>query len=171
MIDLNNTKEEKKPKMRSELTKKILISLAYALIILLFFIYLGTQYERLEMVTLIKYINSSSILFLLMSIVMMEISYRKSDGSYFFNGIEFLALATFTLLIQHMPKILGCSMQIYTQIGSNLFVVYYILKSAIIYTKGKKEELDSFSDIKEIVKDEPIKKATKRKNKKVEEGK
>ena len=62
-------------------------------------------------------------------------------------------------------------MQIYTQIGSNLFVVYYILKSAIIYTKGKKEELDSFSDIKEIVKDEPIKKATKRKNKKVEEGK
>lgn len=171
MIDLSNSKEEKKPKMRSVLTKKIITSLVYAIVIIVYFIYLGSQYERLETSTLIKYINASSMLFLAISIAMMEVSYRKSDESFFLNGIEFLTLATFTLLIQHMPKILGCSIQTYTLIGSNLFVVYYILKSAIIYTKGKQEELESFSDIKEIVKDEPIKKATKRKNKKVEEGK
>ena len=40
-----------------------------------------------------------------------------------------------------------------------------------MYTKLKHDELKNLSDIKEIVKEEPIKKETKRKNKKVEEGK
>ena len=54
-----------------------------------------------------------------------------------------------------------------------MFFEYSIVsvKSAILYTKDQQNKLKDLSDIKDIVKDEPIKKATKRKNKKVEEGK
>ena len=46
-----------------------------------------------------------------------------------------------------------------------------MLKSTILYTIEKQQELKKYSDIKEIVKDEPIKKASKRKNSKKEEVK
>ena len=58
----------------------------------------------------------------------------------------------------------------YSLTGANIIGVYYILKSAILYTKMQQDKLNSLSDIKEIVKDEPKKIIPRRKNKK-EEGK
>ena len=158
-------------KVKNILTQKIFTNLTFALITIIYFIFFSTQYVKLDTLTLIKYINGSSMLFLGISIIMMEIAYRKNDEFIFFNGIEFLAMAIFILLTQHMAKVLNCSIQVYTLAGANLFSVYYILKSAILYTKEQQDRLNNLSDIKEIVKDEPIKKASKRKNKKIEEGK
>ena len=79
-------------------------------------------------------------------------------------------MAVFILLTQHMTKLFNYSIQVYTLAGANFIGIYYILKSAVLYTKEQQNKLKSLSDIKEIVKDEPIKKASKRKNKK-EEGK
>ena len=158
-------------KVKNILTQKILTNLTFALITIIYFIFFSTQYAKLETSILIKCINASSMLFLGISIIMMEIAYRKNDGLIFFNGLEFLAMAVFILLTQHMSKVLSCSIQVYTLAGANLFAVYYILKSAILYTKDQRDKLKNLSDIKDIVKDEPMKKATKRKNKKVEEGK
>jgi len=117
------------------------------------------------------YIHISSITFLIISIILFEIGYKKEKTKIFIYGIEFLVLAIFTLLMKHMPKIFGYTMKSYTEIGIYAFIGYYILKFAIIYTKGRHDQLKSLSDIKEIVKEEPTKKETKRKNKKVEEGK
>lgn len=117
------------------------------------------------------YINISSMTFLLIAIIMFEIGYRKEKIKIFINGIEFLALAIFTLLMKHMPKVLGNTMKSYTEVGVYAFISYYILKSAIMYTKKRHDVLKNLSDIKEIVKDEPIKKTTKRKNIKEKEGK
>ena len=158
-------------KIKNILAQKILINLTYALIAVIYFTFISTQYTKLDANILEQYIRASSMLFLGISILMMEIAYRKNEGLTFFNGIEFLAMAVFVLLTQHMPKILGCTMQEYALSGANFIAIYYILKSAILYTKEQQDKLNSLSDIKEIVKDEPVKKVSKRKNKKVEEGK
>lgn len=158
-------------KVKNILTQRILTNLTYALVTIIYFIFFSAQYVRLDASILIKYINGSSMLFLGISIVMMEIAYRKNNELTFINGVEFLAMAVFILLTQHMSKVLNCSIQVYTLAGANFLAVYYILKSAILYTKDQQNKLKDLSDIKDIVKNEPIKKATKRKNKKVEEGK
>ena len=158
-------------KNKNILVKKLLTNLTFGLITIIYLIFISIEYVRLDSLVLIKYINASIMLFLVISIIMMEIAYRKNEGLTFFNGIEFLAMAVFVLLTQHMPKILGCTMQEYALSGANFIAIYYILKSAILYTKEQQDKLNSLSDIKEIVKDEPIKKVSKRKNKKVEEGK
>ena len=132
--------------------------------------FFNIQYEVVSELMLMKYINISSILFLLISIVIIEISYKKEDDNILIYGLEFLVLAIFTLLIKHIPKLLNCNTQTYILVGSYLFAIYYMLKSTVLYTIERQQDLKKFSDIKEIVKDEPIKKATKRKNKK-EEGK
>ena len=118
-----------------------------------------------------KYINISSMIVLLVAILMFEIGYRKDKGKIFICGIEILGLAIFILLAKHLPKILECDIKTYIETGVYAIIAYYILKVAILYKKKKRDELKSLRDIKEIVKEEPTKKATKRKNIKEEEGK
>ena len=169
MINIEESKEEKK-KIDKKLLKDIITNLVYAMIIAIYLICFNLQYEMLATNVLPYYINISSMTFLAIAIVMLEVAYRKDKPKIFMYGVEYIILATFTILIQHMPKIIKCSIEQYIQTGLYAFVVYYILKLAILYTKHKQEELKSLSDIKEIVKEEPRKKEAKRKNKK-EEGK
>ena len=157
-------------KVKNILTQSIVINLTYAIITVIYFVFISTQYSKFSGINLNNYIHISSLFFLGISIVIMEISFRKSDELIFTNGIEFLAMAVFILLTQHMTKLFNYSIQVYTLAGANFIGIYYILKSAILYTKEQQNKLNNLSDIKEIVKDEPIKKVSKRKNKK-EEGK
>ena len=157
-------------KVKNILTQSIVINLTYAIITVIYFVFISTQYSKFSGINLNNYIHISSLFFLGISIVIMEISFKKSDELIFANGIEFLAMAVFILLTQHMSKLFNYSIQVYTLAGANFIGIYYILKSAVLYTKEQQDKLKSLSDIKEIVKDEPIKKVSKRKNKK-EEGK
>ena len=156
-------------KIKNILTQNIVLNLTYAIITVIYFVFISTQYSKFSGINLNNYIHISSLFFLGISIVIMEISFKKSDELIFTNGIEFLAMAVFILLTQHMAKLFNYSIQVYTLAGANFIGIYYILKSAILYTKEQQNKLNNLSDIKEIVKDEPIKKASKRKNKKEEE--
>lgn len=176
MIDLQEEKIKNKTGIKEIInninnivTGDVLANLAYSSMIMIYFMFFNIQYEVLPENILIKYINISSIIFLGIAILMIEIAYKKEKDNILLYGLEFLLLAIFTLLIQHMPKLFNCNTQTYILIGSYLFAIYYMLKSTILYTRERQEELKKFSDIKEIVKDEPIKKVTKRKNKKNEE--
>ena len=158
-------------KINETVTGDVLANLAYSSMIMIYFMFFNIQYEVLTENILSKYINISSMIFLGLAIIMIEISYKKEKDSIFLYGVEFLLLAIFVLLIKHIPKLLDCNTQTYILIGSYLFAIYYMLKSTVLYTKERQEELKSFIDIKEIVKDVTIKKETKRKNKIKEEGK
>ena len=177
MIEIH-AEEEKKVSIKdifkninNLITGDVLANLAYSSIIMIYFMFFNIQYEAVSSDILVKYINISSMIFLFISIMIIEISYKKEDDNILIYGLEFLVLAIFTLLIKHIPKLFECNTQTYILIGSYLFAIYYMLKSTILYTFEKQQELKKYSDIKEIVKDEPIKKASKRKNSKKEEGK
>lgn len=156
--------------LKKPIVKDVITNITYLLLVTLYFVCFNTQLLSIDSTLLIRYINISSMVFLGISIIMFEVGFRNDKSKIFFNGIEFFTLAIFTLLIKHMPKVLGNTMKDYTQIGIYAFVTYYILKSAIMYTKMKHDQVQAMSDIKDIVKEEPTKKATKRKNIKVEEG-
>ena len=156
---------------KKTIIRDILINIICLILILIYFICLNTQGIILETAILTKYINISSILFLGIAIVMLEIGFRRNEKKFFINGIETIILATSILLIKHIPKTLGYSLKSYTDTITCAFIAYYILKSAIMFTKERYDYLKNLSDIKQIVKEEPTKKATKRKNIKIEEGK
>ena len=158
-------------KIKNILKQNIILNLTYAVVILIYFVFFSTQYTKIPNLQLDFYINISSLFFLAIAIIIMEISFKKDDILAFLNGIEFVAIAIFILLTQHITRQFNYSIQAYTLSGADIFAVYYVLKSAILYTKDQQNRLNSLSDIKDIVKDEPIKKASKRKNKKIEEGK
>lgn len=157
--------------LKKPIVKDAITNVIYMLLVIIYFICFNTQVISLEQKIMMRYIDISSMVFLFIAIVFWEIGYEKDKSKIFVNGIEFFALAIFTLLAKHMPKVLENTITDYTQIGIYTAVVYYILKTAIMYTKMKQDQLKALSDIKDIVKEEPTKKATKRKNIKVEEGK
>ena len=157
--------------LQKTIVRDILINLIYLILIIVYFLCFNTQATTLGTATLVRYIDISSLIFLLIAIIMFEVGYRNDKAKIFINGIEFFVLAILTLFIKHLPKVFGYTMKTYTEVVMYAFVAYYILKSAITYTKMEQEKLKKLSDIKEIVKEEPTKKTTKRKNKKVEEGK
>ena len=138
------------------------------MLVILYFLTLNTQGILLNSKTLVTYINISSLVFLIIAITMFEMGYRKNKAKMFVYGIEYLVLAVVTLLIRHIPKTYEFTMKEYTETIVYVYIAYYIIKSGIQYTIKKHNELKELSDIKEIVKDEPTKKETKRKNKKVE---
>jgi len=156
--------------LKRPIVKDVITNIVYAMLVIVYFICLNTQVSTLNIAMQARYIQISSILFLGIAIVFMEIGYKKDKTKIFVNGLEFIVLAIFTLLLLHVTKVSDYTMASYTQTGTLAFVAYYILKSGIMYTKFWHDKLKSLSDIKEIVKEEPKKKKTKRKNIK-EEGK
>ena len=86
-------------------------------------------------------------------------------------------LSLHSLSIMHIITIYKYDFRFYLLTSSYIVSIYYVLKAIIFYTKGRREYLNSLSDISEIVKkDEPVvKEAKKRTNKveikKIEEGK
>lgn len=160
--------EKIKTILKNSLVRDIITNTVYALLVIMYIVCFNTQGNLLETKILIKYIDISSMVFLTTAIIFFEMGYRKDISKIFINGLEFLVLAIATLFIKHIPKVTGYSMNEYTEFIAYFFVAYYILKSAIMYTINMQNKLKQLSDIKEIVKDEPTKKETKRKNKKVE---
>ena len=99
---------------------------------------------------------------------MFEKAYKEDNGKMAVDGIEILILSTSILTIDYIINRFNFMFKSYSLSISYVFAIYFVLKSIIIYTKGRKELERSLSDIQEIVKkEEPSKKeATKKRKKK-----
>ena len=146
--------------------RKIFKNLIILVLIIFYFNLINITYitTNENLITLIT--SSSSIVLLFLSILLFEVAYHKDNGKLAINGIEILVIAFHTLTIWYVISRSNLSFQSYILFSTYAVLIYYILKSIIIYTEGKREYLKSLSDIHEIVNNNPIKKeAKKRKNK------
>ena len=144
--------------------KKIYLNILKAILIVFYFFVLNLACENISVEHLERGIQLCTMLFLFIAIVIFEIAYRKDDDDLAIQGIEVLVLSAYTLTSQHITKKYNFNFKNYSLVASYFFAIYFIVKCIVIYTKGRKEMAEDYSDIKEIVKkDEPIKKeATKK---------
>lgn len=146
--------------------KTIFKNLLQAVGVICYFIVLDFAYTRMDIERLSRDIEFFAGVFLALGILLLEKSYKKDSGKIAITGIELLCLSFHSLSIMHFITILECEFRFYLIASSISVATYYILKGIIIYTKEKKEYLNTLSDISEIVKeDEPIKKEAKKRNK------
>ena len=149
---------------RKKVNEKVFENTIIAVAIMLYFIIINFSYYRLSEDTLIIGLKIISMVILLLSITIFEMAYKKDSGKIAIYGIEILILALHALSIMQVVDITKIKFTTYVLISSYTFVIYYILKATILYTIDKRKYLESLSDIKEIVSNEPIKKeATKKK--------
>ena len=81
MIDINNSEEKSKITIKdiynninNIITGDVLANLAYSSMLMLYFMFFNIQYEAVSEIILNKYINISSIVFLIISILLIEVS-------------------------------------------------------------------------------------------------
>lgn len=159
-------KKKKIPKeISQEILKKMFQSLLRAIGIMFYFIILNVAYSTMKQERLINDIEIFAGVFLIVGIMFLERAYKRDNGSIAISGIEFLMLSLHSLSIMHVITLFKYDFRFYLLTSSYIFSIYYVLKAIVLYTKGRREYLNSLSDISEIVKkEEPvIKDAKKRK--------
>ena len=146
--------------------KRIYLNILKAILIIFYFFVLNLACQNISAEHLEKGIELCTMIFLFISIFIFEVAYRKDDDDLAIQGIETLVISAYTLTSQHVTKKYNFNFENYFLFASYIFAIYFVLKCIVIYTKGKKEVAQKYSDIKEIVKKgEPIKKeAIKKKN-------
>lgn len=143
-------------KIKKKYKKDLLICLAYAIIIIVYFICMNKLVNQ-------EYIKYFYIAFVLISIVLFEIAYKKESRELAISGIECTLLALHTLLLERNIILFKETKEHFILSTSYIWPVYYCLKAIIIYTKENKRKLKQISDIREIVKEEkPTKKVAKK---------
>ena len=112
------------------------------------------------------------MIFLFIAIYIFEKAYKKDDDNLAIQGIEILILSAYTLTSRHITNKFNFEFKTYSLVASYIFAIYFILKCIIIYTKGRKEIAENYSDVREIVKkEEPVIKEATKKNQKEKEQK
>lgn len=131
--------------------------------IIIYFMSINFIYYKISEEKLIFLFKVIGIIILTISIIIMEIAFRKNKDSLAVTSIEVLLLAIHSETIMHIVKMGNLKYSSYIFVSAIMFIVYYIGKMIYIQTRERKKYLESLSDIKEIVKNTPIKKeATKK---------
>lgn len=150
-------------KISQEKIKRVIKCIVFAILIIAYFLILQYAATKMQVERLVEDIKIFSGTFLIVGIIFIEQAYKEDNGYKAVNGIEMLILSAYTLSIMHIVTKYGYELKTYIWYSLYFVVIYYIIKATVVYTAGKKEYLDGFNDIAEIVKDEPQKKEAKRK--------
>lgn len=147
--------------------KDIYLNVLKAIIIVFYFFVLNVLYQNVEREYLLIGIKVFTMIFLFISIYIFEKAYKKDSDRLALQGIEILVLSIYTLTTEHITNKYNFNFKSYSLVASYIFAIYYILRCILIYTKGRKELENDFSDVREIVKkEEPVQKeATKKSDK------
>ena len=156
VIKDSNTKISKEA--NKNLLKNIFYNLIIAILIMVYLMGINVSYGKFDSFTFEKIMQVMTTILLGISLILLEIAYKKESGKYLAHFIELIVVAAHSLSVSYVIKVYNLDFKLYMLTSSYIFSIYYVLKSILIYTKGKKEYLNSLSDIPEIVKkDEPVK--------------
>lgn len=158
---------EKENNVQNNVNRDLFINIGIAIVMMIYFIFVNLGYTNIATNILEIDLKTFALLFLGVAIFIFEKAYKKDDGNLAIYGIEALVLASYTLSIMHVVTICNFYFKYYVLTASYIFAIYYVLKDIVIYTRERRNYLNSLSDISEIVKkEEPNKKeAKKRENK------
>jgi len=161
--DLNNLKKAQEniennrqiPKgVLSNINKRIFHNIIVAIVVVTYLFFINLASINIQRDILITDLKVFSIISIMITIIIFEYSYKKDSGIICIFGIETLVVSIATLFLAYLYAVEYSLFQLIVAGISMIFAVYYIIKSAIIYLKLKKEYYKSINDINDIVKKE-----------------
>lgn len=148
--ELENRKklpEEEKRRIR----KRGLTNIIILVLILLYLFCLKVGEDNLQTETYIVILKILSIVWILITIGLFEVSYKCNKNEMILHSIEILSLSLFTVFLISGYSLYYGSFYKVIYIAMIGYTVYYLVKSLTIVRKMKKNYYKSLSDIKTIV--------------------
>lgn len=148
MMNKKHIPKEEEDKIHKKMFENILI--ADILMAFLYLVSLGAL--NIETSVFIKDLQVFSISFIIFTIILFEISYKKENGKLAINGVESFAFSVCILSSIYVYTMHMKDFDLYISLVAYTFSIYYIIKAIIISKKMKKQYVQSLSDIEEIIK-------------------
>ena len=95
-----------------------------------------------------------SVSILVISIILFESSYKRENKSLTISGLEVLVLAIVNIVLMYIYIMKNEIFMKTTLIITMAFILYYIVKSIIIFTKMKNSYCKKNSELSEIIEEE-----------------
>lgn len=154
LMQLEIEEKRKLPKnVKDEIVVKIFHTLIVAIIIVIYFLTVNLFYYNFEAVQFENFMKYYALIIIVATVIMFEIGFRKNSMKFAVIGIELLACGILSLYIPYVFLHTTKSLRLSIMILPIPILVYYMIKSLIIFKKDQFNYHNNLSDIKELVKD------------------
>ena len=138
---------EDKNKIKGRLIANAGISISIIILMMIFLVVSKSQGKTLSTFTY----NIGAVQLLILALIVLEIAYKKDEGSFVIFGLEILCISIITLF---SPYIFLKFSYFAINMIIGVITIYYIGKIIVIYNLESKRYLSKLSDIPDIVKKE-----------------
>jgi len=141
---------------KQRVIKKVFLTLFTSAVVMLVFMFILMGYDNIPLQNYIVDLKVFSIVSIIITIIIFEYGYKRDSGSIALLGVESLIASFVILSLYYILQYEIFSYQYYLLTFTGIFVLYYIIKTIIIYGKEKYKYRNTVNDIKNIVKKEEI---------------
>lgn len=154
LMQLEIEEKRKLPKnLKDKISTKIFQDLIVAVIIMAYFCIVNITYYKLENYKFEEYLKYFALGIILFTVISFEIAYRKNSINLGIIGIELFTCGVLTLYIPYIFLHTTSALRVSIMILPVFLVVYYGIKSIIIFKQNQFNYRNNLSDVKEIVKE------------------
>lgn len=154
LMQLEIEEKRKLPKkIKDNISTNIFQDLIVAIIIMLYFCVINFSYYHFENNVFEENMKYFAFAIIILTVITFEISYRKSSIKLLIIGLELFSCGVLSLYIPYVFLHSNSAFRISIMILPVFLIIYYALKSFIIFKGKQLEYRNNLSDIKEIVKD------------------
>lgn len=154
LMQLEIEEKRKLPKkVKDNISTNIFQDLVVAIIIMLYFCIINFSYYHFESNVFEENMKYFALAIIVLTVIAFEISYRKNSIKLLIIGLELFACGVLSLYIPYIFLHSNSAFRISIMILPVFLIIYYALKSFIIFKGKQLEYRNNLSDIKEIVKD------------------
>lgn len=154
LMQLEIEEKRKLPKkIKDNISTNIFQDLLVAIIIMSYFCIINFLYYNVENNIFEEYMKYFALAIIIFTVITFEISYRKNSIKLLIIGLELFASAILSLYIPYIFLHSTSALRISIMILPSFLVIYYAIKSFIIFKSEQFQYRNNLSDIKEIVKD------------------
>ena len=147
-------KKRKLPRnVKETISTDIFQNLVAAIIIMAYLSAINIIYYKFETHIFEEYMKYLALGLILITVVAFEISYRKNSLKFCFIGIELLACGVLSLYIPYIYLHTTKTLRTAIMILPACLLVYYAIKSLLIFKQKQFQYQNNLSDVKEIVKE------------------
>lgn len=134
-------------KDRIAIFKNSFYNMILAGICILFLVFCNYGYYNIDKRAMIKNLNLFSFVFLGISLMLIESSYKEEKINKCINGIETLIMGIFTLFLPYILQIYTTQYIRSLKISGSIVFVYYLVKSIIVYISNRNKYIRAKDDI------------------------
>ncbi len=152
LMQLEIDKKRKLPdRVKNNISTDIFQNIIIAIIIIAYLFAINLVYYNFESNLFEEYLKFFALGIILFTIIMFEIAYRKNSLKFCFIGIELLICAVLSLYIPYIYLHTTKELRVSIMILPCGLVIYYAIKSVLIFKQKKFSYQNNLSDVKEMM--------------------